>query len=259
MLQAKFAENIKTYILCLITFSRKPCHLLDCVEKYDRAWQAAQDDIVWRLYISCWIKRATDEHSEFLILIAFLRQRWLSECASVLRYITLCLLLEMLRHYIEYGSPCWDPCRERQINALDWVQKKSAQFTNHKKDSDWETDQRRTIGGLCALFNACCGERTWKAIRDRLWRSYYLSKVYHIRKIRDRKQRTDIGKYFFVNRTIENWNQLPAAALGTFPCKPKLFRNTVGKSTINGVKWKEKKCSENSLKAKWSEVKWGEV
>jgi hypothetical protein len=29
-----------------------------------------------------------------------------------------------------------------------------------------------------------------------------------------RKQRTDIRNYFFVNRTIKNWNQLPAEALG---------------------------------------------
>jgi hypothetical protein len=41
---------------------------------------------------------------------------------------------------------------------------------------------------------------------------YYLSRVDHIRKIRDRKQKTDIGKYSFVNTTIINWNQLRAEA-----------------------------------------------
>jgi len=51
------------------------------------------------------------------------------------------------------------------------------------------------------------------------------SRVDHIRKIRGRRQRTDIGKYSFVNRTIKNWNQLPAEVLGTFLCKPKIFRN----------------------------------
>ena len=55
-------------------------------------------------------------------------------------------------------------------------------------------------------------------------------------KIRDRKQRTVIGKYSFVNKTIKNWNQLPAEALGTFPCKPKIFRDRVRKAVINGVK-----------------------
>ena len=67
-------------------------------------------------------------------------------------------------------------------------------------------------------------------------RPYSLSRVDHVRKIRDRKQRTDIGKYSFVNRTIKNWNQIPAEALETFPCKSKIFRNRVRKGNINGVK-----------------------
>jgi len=51
-------------------------------------------------------------------------------------------------------------------------------------------------------------------------------KVHHVLKIRDEKQITDIGKYSFVNRTTKNWNQLPAEALETFPCKPRTFRNS---------------------------------
>jgi hypothetical protein len=92
---------------------------------------------------------------------------------------------------------------------------KAAQFTNHTKDSDWETlAQRRTIARLCALFKVYCGELAWKAVHDRLGRPYYLSRVDHVRKVRDRKQRTDIGKNSFVSRTIKNWNQLSAEALG---------------------------------------------
>jgi len=51
-----------------------------------------------------------------------------------------------------------------------------------------------------------------------------------------RKQRKDIGKYSFVNRTIKNWNQLPAEELGAFPCKLKNFRQKVRKAIINRVK-----------------------
>ena len=143
----------------------------------------------------------------------------------------------MICHYIEYGSACWDPCREGQINALDRVQKKAAQFTNHTMDSDWESlAKRRRIACICAVFKAHTGERAWKAIRDRMRRPYYFSRGDHVRKVRDRKQRTDIGKYSFVNRTIKNWNQLPAEALGTFRCKPKICRNRVRKSLTNGVK-----------------------
>jgi hypothetical protein len=41
-----------------------------------------------------------------------------------------------------------------------------------------------------------------KAIGDRLQAPSYLSRVHHHWKIRARKQRTDIGKYSFVNRSI---------------------------------------------------------
>jgi len=79
-------------------------------------------------------------------------------------------------------------------------------------------------------------ERAWKAVHNRLQRPYYLSRADHVPKIRDRRQRTDIRKYSFVNRTIKNWNQLPAEALGTSPCKPNIFRDRVRKAIINRVK-----------------------
>ena len=44
----------------------------------------------------------------------------------------------LVRPVLEYGSACWDPCREGQITTFDCVQKKTAQFTNHTQDSDWE-------------------------------------------------------------------------------------------------------------------------
>ena len=120
---------------------------------------------------------------------------------------------------------------------LDRVQTKAALFTNHTKNSNWETlALRRTVAHLCTLFKAYTGEWAWRATHNRLQRPYYLSRVDHVRKIRDRKQKTDIRKYSFVNSTIKNWNQLPAEALETFPCKSKLFRKRVRKTIINGVK-----------------------
>ena len=85
-------------------------------------------------------------------------------------------------------------------------------------------------------FKAYCGERPLKAIRDRLRRAYYLCRVDHVRKIRDRKQRTDVEKYSFVNSTIKNWNQLPSEPLGTFPCKPIIFRKKFRKAIIKRLK-----------------------
>jgi hypothetical protein len=47
------------------------------------------------------------------------------------------------------------------------------------------------------------GEWAWKAVGGRLQRPCYLSKFDHDKKIRSRKQRTDIGEYSFINRTIQ--------------------------------------------------------
>jgi len=88
-------------------------------------------------------------------------------------------------------------------------------------------------------FKAYPGEQAWRAIHDSLQRPYYLSRVDHVQKIRDRKQRMDIRKYSFVNRAIKNWNQLPAEALRTFPFKPTTFRKRVRKAVINMVKGME--------------------
>jgi hypothetical protein len=44
-----------------------------------------------------------------------------------------------------------------------------------------------------------------------------------------------IGKYSFVNRTIQLWNQLPAYVLGTLACKSSNFRKRVRK-VINKAK-----------------------
>jgi hypothetical protein len=60
----------------------------------------------------------------------------------------------------------------------------------------------------------------------------YKSRADYDRKIRNRKQRTDIGKYSFENRTIQLWNQLPTDALGTVYCKPSNFRKRARKVII---------------------------
>jgi len=51
----------------------------------------------------------------------------------------------------------------------------------------------------------------------------------HNRKIRARKQRTDIGKYSFVNMTIKLWNQVPAETLRLFPVNRVFLEKGLGK------------------------------
>jgi len=89
------------------------------------------------------------------------------------------------------------------------------------------------IARICALSKAYTGGWAWKAIGNRLLKPCYLSRGDHNRKIRTRKERTDVGKYCFVNRTIKSWNQLPASLLASFSCKLNTFRKRV-KNVVTG-------------------------
>jgi len=141
--------------------------------------------------------------------------------------------MSLERPVLEYGALCWDQYRGGQISVVDRVQKKAAKFAHHKNSPNWETlALRRKLSRICALYKAYSGECVWKPIGDRLQRPHYLSRVDQERKIRSRRQRTDIGKYSFVNRTIQHWNQLPAEVLGILPCEPITFKKRVRKVII---------------------------
>ena len=133
--------------------------------------------------------------------------------------------------FLEYGAACWDSYREGQISGLDRVQKKAAKFAHHANIPNWETlVSRRKLSRICALFKAYSGERALKPIGDRLQWPHYLSRVDHERKIRSRRQRMDIGKYSFVHRTIQHWNQLVAEVLVTVsPANQSLSKRGKGK------------------------------
>jgi len=51
----------------------------------------------WRMYISRWVPKATNTHSEYVIPIAFPLQQRMYERASMLRYtyIAACLVITM--------------------------------------------------------------------------------------------------------------------------------------------------------------------
>jgi hypothetical protein len=65
------------------------------VQKYGTARQAT-DDIIRHMRFTCWITKATDTHSAHEILIAFPRQQWLRERASMLCYTYIAPLVIIL-------------------------------------------------------------------------------------------------------------------------------------------------------------------
>ena len=85
-------ENQNTHFACSTFFPRKIvlCYNL---EEYSSARQATDDSIVQRKRVACWIPKATNKHSEYCMLFAFLRQHSLRERAWMLRYVYIACLV----------------------------------------------------------------------------------------------------------------------------------------------------------------------
>jgi hypothetical protein len=64
------------------------------VKKHGTARQATDDNTIGRMRFTCWITKATDTHSEYVILIAFRRHQLLRERASMLRYTYIACLVK---------------------------------------------------------------------------------------------------------------------------------------------------------------------
>jgi len=56
------------------------------MEKYGKAGQTTDDNITRHMRFACCVTKATVIHSEYFKRIAFPRQKWLRERASMLRY-----------------------------------------------------------------------------------------------------------------------------------------------------------------------------
>jgi hypothetical protein len=54
---------------------------------------------VWRMWIACWIPKTANTPSEYVVLVAFPLQQWLKKCASMLRYVYVASLVNILSLY----------------------------------------------------------------------------------------------------------------------------------------------------------------
>jgi hypothetical protein len=87
-------RDVSDHISCLITIYRKSCRLWDNEEKCYTDGESTDTNVIRRTHFSCWIPKATNTHSEYIILIVFSRQQCLLERFSMLRYTyTACLVL----------------------------------------------------------------------------------------------------------------------------------------------------------------------
>ena len=133
-------ENQNTHFICSIFFIFWDAIMRKNVVEPDRSQMA-----IWRMRIECWIIKATNTHSDYLILIAFPQQQWSYERASLLRYSTLplfniisigvfkwlnmchvisCVLLYCLAQFL------------LRINCLGWVH--TCNVTAYRNTVSWQ-------------------------------------------------------------------------------------------------------------------------
>ena len=85
------------------------------MEKYGTARQTTNGNITRRMRFACWITWATGTYLENVILIAFPRQQWLRERATVLRYMHIaCLVFS----YASFCSPEVHQFSKRMFRGL---------------------------------------------------------------------------------------------------------------------------------------------
>jgi beta-galactosidase GanA len=94
MFRTKFVENIKTHMLCSITFFPENRAF------YEVMWKNMLEPVcpqikIQRMRFVCRITKTTDTNSEYVTLIAFPRRQWFCERATMLRYTYVaCLAVE---------------------------------------------------------------------------------------------------------------------------------------------------------------------
>ena len=89
MFQKKSCSENQKHILRSVTSSPKIVPLGNNMEKYDTAHQATNDNLIRRTRFACWIPKATNTQSEYVILIPFPRRQQLRE---MLRLYVHCLV-----------------------------------------------------------------------------------------------------------------------------------------------------------------------
>jgi hypothetical protein len=146
----------------------------------------------------------------------------------------------LVRPILEYGECLWDPHQLGVKWDLEKVQRRAARFvlsryekcssvTQMQKELGWESlEARRRKKRLSMFYKAYVGEPAFKEIRDRINEADYIGRNDHTFKVRSIKQKTDKRKYSFLNRTIEEWNGLPAEIFEPFPRNVKAFLKKVG-------------------------------
>jgi len=168
------------------------------------------DDLKWSNHICRTVKKA-NQTLHFL-------SRNLRYCPRTVRETA---YFSLIRSTLEYGATVWDPHLRKDIDKLEMVNRRAARFVT--------SNHRRTDISVTALLQ----DLKWPLLQDRR-RDLRLTMMYRISngliaipptrlvvapsrtrsnhplKYQTLRSSCDIAKHYFYQRTIPEWNSLPA-------------------------------------------------
>ena len=127
------------------------------------------------------------------------------------------LYISYVRPHLEYCQQAWSPHYEKDINLLERVQRRATRLVHGYKELEYEerlrrldlfSIRRRFIRGdmieVYKMFSGIGGLNV-----EELFELDERGGRGHTKKIKKKQFKLDIRKYFFSQRIINLWNQLP--------------------------------------------------
>ena len=120
--------------------------------------------------------------------------------------VIISLYSTLIRPILEYCSPVWNPWTQKDINALDKVQRRCEKMCNTELKFQPLTE-RRNQTDLKETYKIM--NNAYLMDKDKFFQTSDTNSRGNSHKLYIRHNRTDIRKHFFTNRVIPKWNKLP--------------------------------------------------
>ena len=157
-----------------------------------------------------------------------------------LDFKTFCLLFKSLvRPILEYASSVWNPYKTKDIEAIENVQRRATKMLPDMKDLTYEERlkklklpslrYRRLRGDMIETFKIVTEIYDKRVTEDLLPinKSTFHQTRGHSLKLTKNRSRLDIRKYYFTNRVVDDWNNLPETVINAKNVK--IFENRLDK------------------------------